>query len=129
MALAYLRNTSISGPSGEPISESAGQPSAKKKLPKGKFSMLLGGNLIVWAVFLVAILDIDVHSMSAVPMPKIPQKLAVSGIVYNEFNPTVIISKQVYGEGEVVDGYTIVDISRTEVTFQKGDKTLRRHVR
>jgi type II secretory pathway component PulC len=129
MALAYLRQNSMSGPDCGATSDSTGKRSAKKKLPKGKFSLLLSGNLIVWVIFAVSLMDIKVFSMSAIPLPKIPQKLAVSGIVYNEKSPSAIISKQVYGVGDVVDGYTISRITRTEVEFEKNGKKLIRQTR
>jgi hypothetical protein len=66
--------------------------------------------------------------MGKIPI-QIPQKLGVSGIVYNETSPSAIISNQVYGIGDVVDGYTISRITRTEVEFQKGDKIILRQVR
>ena len=107
----------------------AGKRSVKKKLPKGKFSLLLSGNLIVWVIFAISFMDIKVFSMDQISVPHIPQKLAVSGIVYNEKTPSAIISKQVYGVGDVVDGYTIVRITRSEVEFEKNGKKLIRHTR
>ena len=92
------------------------------KFSKGKFSLLLSGNLIIWVIFIVSFLDIDVFSMNAVSLPKIRQKLAVSGIVYNEKTPSAIISNQVYGGGDVVDGYTISRITQNGVEFQKNGK-------
>jgi type II secretory pathway component PulC len=109
-------------------SDSMGKQS-KKKLSKGKLSLLLSGNLIVWMIFAVSFLDIKVFSMNTISLPKIPQKLAVSGIVYNEKSPSAIISKQVYGVGDVVDGYTISRITRTEVEFEKNGKKLIRQTR
>ena len=129
MALAYLRQNSMSGFDSGTTSDSTGKRSAKKKLPKGKFSLLLSGNLIVWMIFAVSLMDIKVYSMNAIPLPKIPQKLAVSGIVYNEKSPSAIISKQVYGVGDVVGGYTISRITRTEVEFEKNGKKLIRQTR
>jgi len=107
-------------------------PASKRsgwKCSKGKFAALLGGNLIVWVVFLVSIMDINVFSINSASIPQLPQKLSVSGIVYNEASPSVIMSKQVYGIGDVVDDYTITRIDRTEVEFQKGDKKIIRQVR
>ncbi|MHC4291045.1 MAG: hypothetical protein ACYSTR_02370 [Planctomycetota bacterium] len=98
------------------------------KFSKGRFSALLSGNLIVWVIFFVSVFGIDVFSMGKIPI-QIPQKLGVSGIVYNETSPSAIISNQVYGIGDVVDGYTISRITRTEVEFQKGDKIILRQVR
>ena len=110
-------------------SDSMGKQSKKKKLPKGKLSLLLSGNLIVWMIFAVSFLDIKVFSMNTISLPKIPQKLAVSGIVYNEKSPSAIISKQVYGVGDIVDGYTISRITQTEVEFEKNGKKLIRQTR
>ncbi len=128
MALAYLRQNSMSGSDSGTTTESAGKQSVKKKLPKGKFSLLLSGNLIVWVIFAVSMMDIKVFSMNQIPI-SLPQKLAVSGIVYNEKSPSAIISKQVYGVGEVVGGYTIRRITRTEVEFEKNGKKLIRQIR
>ena len=125
MTLAFLRQDSM--PSVD-SSDSMGRQS-KKKLSKGKLSLLLSGNLIVWMIFAVSFLDIKVFSMNTLSLPKIPQKLAVSGIVYNEKSPSAIISKQVYGVGDVVDGYTISRITRTEVEFEKNGKKLIRQTR
>lgn len=100
----------------------------RKKTSKGKFSVLLGGNLLVWVFFIVSLLDMQVFSMGKIPLD-FPFKLAVNGIVYHETSPSVIIAKEVYGLGDVVDGYTIVDINRTEVRLSKGDKTIVRQVR
>ena len=126
MTLAFLRQDSM--PSVD-SSDSMGKQSKKKKLSKGKLSVLLSGNLIVWMIFAVSLLDIKVFSMNTISLPKIPQKLAVSGIVYNEKSPSAIISKQVYGVGDVVDGYTINRITRTEVEFEKNGKKLIRQTR
>ncbi|MHC5121295.1 MAG: hypothetical protein ACYSO7_07290 [Planctomycetota bacterium] len=118
MTLAFLRQDSMPGVDS---SDSMGKRS-KKKLSKGKLSLLLSGNLVVWMIFAVSFLDIKVFSMNSISLPKIPQKLAVSGIVYNEKSPSAIISKQVYGVGDVVDGYTISRITQTEVEFEKTAK-------
>ena len=123
MTLSFLRQDSM--PSMD-SSDSTGKRSKKKKLSKGKLSVLLSGNLIVWMIFAVSFLDIKVFSMNSIPLPKIPQKLAVSGIVYNEKSPSAIISKQVYGVGDIVDGYIISRITRTQVEFEKnGEKIVR----
>lgn len=124
-----MRQNSMSGPDYGATSDSVGQQSVKKKLPKGKFSLLLSGNLIVWVIFAVSFMDIKVFSMDTVSLPKIPQKLAVSGIVYSKTSPSAIISKQVYGVGDIVDGYTINRITRTEVEFEKNGKKLIRQTR
>ena len=126
MTLAFLRQDSMPGVDS---SDSMGKRSIKKKLSKGKLSLLLSGNLIVWMIFAVSFLDIKVFSMNTLSLPKIPQKLAVSGIVYNEKSPSAIISKQVYGVGDIVDGYTISRITRTEVEFEKNGKKLIRQTR
>ncbi|MCD6175142.1 MAG: hypothetical protein J7K65_05150 [Planctomycetes bacterium] len=129
MALAYLRQNSMSGSDSGTTTESAGKQSVKKKLSKGKFSLLLSSNVIVWVIFAISFMDIKVFSMDQISVPHIPQKLAVSGIVYNEKSPSAIISKQVYGVGEVVGGYTIRRITRTEVEFEKNGKKLIRQIR
>ena len=135
MALDYLRQNPLADVCGDPPeavkvrSVKKKKSTVRKKLPKGKFTMLLGGNLIVWMVFLVSVFDLKVFSMPSLSMPKMPQKLAVSGIVYNKEEPTVIISSQVYGIGDEVDGYTIVEITPNHVEFQNGDETLIRQVR
>ncbi|MHC5160667.1 MAG: SctD/MshK family protein [Planctomycetota bacterium] len=67
--------------------------------------------------------------MNTISLPKIPQKLAVSGIVYNEKSPSAIISKQVYGVGDIVDGYIISRITRTQVEFEKNGEKLVRQTR
>ena len=128
MALAFLRQNSMSGPDCGTTAEPVGERSVKKKLPKGKFSLLLSSNVIVWVIFAVSMMDIKVFSMDQIPIP-LPQKLAVSGIVYNEKTPSAIISKQVYGVGDVVDGYTIIRITRTDVEFEKNGKKLIRQTR
>ncbi|MHC5159566.1 MAG: hypothetical protein ACYSN8_06000 [Planctomycetota bacterium] len=125
MTLAFLRQDSMPGVDS---SDSMGKRS-KKKLSKGKLSLLLSGNLVVWMIFAVSFLDIKVFSMNSISLPKIPQKLAVSGILYNEKSPSAIISKQVYGVGDVVDGYTISRITQTEVEFEKNGKKLIRQTR
>ncbi|MHC4232572.1 MAG: hypothetical protein ACYTEM_01500 [Planctomycetota bacterium] len=126
MTLAFLRQDSM--PSVD-SSDSTGKRSKKKKLSKGKLSVLLSGNLIVWMIFAVSFLDIKVFSMNTLSLPKIPQKLAVSGIVYNEKSPSAIISKQVYGVGDIVDGYIISRITRTQVEFEKNGEKLVRQTR
>ena len=128
MALAYLRHNSMSGPDCGTTTDPAGERSVKKKLPKGKFSLLLSSNVIVWVIFVVSMMDIKVFSMNQIPI-SLPQKLSVSGIVYNEKTPSAIISKQVYGVGDVVDGYTIIRITRTDVEFEKNGKKLIRQTR
>ena len=126
MTLAFLRQDSM--PSMD-SSDSTGKRSKKKKLSKGKLSVLLSGNLIVWMIFAVSFLDIKVFSMNTISLPKIPQKLAVSGIVYNEKSPSAIISQQVYGVGDIVDGYIISRITRTQVEFEKNGEKLVRQTR
>jgi hypothetical protein len=115
------------------MDDEAGSSSTPKrsqwKFSRGKFSLLLSSNLIVWVLFAVSFMDIQVFSMDSVSLPKIPQKLSVSGIVYNEKTPSAIISKQVYSVGDVVDGYTISRITRTEVEFEKNGKKLTRQTR
>ena len=128
MALDFLRQNTMSVPDDEAVTDPAGKRSAKKKLPKGKFSLLLGGNLIVWVIFGVSLIDVKGFSMDRIPV-SIPQKLSVSGIVYSENSPSVIISNQIYGVGDVVDGYTITRISRTEVEFDKNGKKITRQTR
>ena len=118
----------MSGPDCGTTVEPTGGRSAKKKLPKGKFSLLLSGNVIIWVIFAVSVMDIKVFSMDQIPL-SLPQKLAVSGIVYNEKTPSAIISKQVYGIGDIVDGYTIIRITRTDVEFEKNGKKLIRQTR
>jgi hypothetical protein len=128
MALDYLRQNLIDG-----MDSYAGTGPASKKsrgtFSKKKLSLLLGGNLIVWVFFAVSFLGIDVFSMNSIHLPKIPQKLGVSGILYNENAPSVIISNQVYGVGDIVEGYIINRITRTEVEFQKDGEMLIRRTR
>jgi hypothetical protein len=128
MALNYLRQNLMSGFDNDAVSDPAPKQSGWK-FSKGKLSVLLGGNLIVWVIFLVSVFDLDVFSMNRISVPHISQKLSISGILYNEKTPTAIISNQVYGVGDVVDGYTITRITRTEVEFQKDDKIIIRQVR
>ena len=118
----------MSGPDCGTTTDPAGKRSVKKKLPKGKFSLLLSSNVLVWVIFVVSVMDIKVFSMNQIPI-SLPQKLSVSGIVYNEKAPSAIISKQVYGIGDVVDGYTIIRITRTDVEFEKNGKKLIRQTR
>lgn len=128
MSLEYLRQNAISG------LDDIELPAAKPKRPPRKFfvkkfAVLLSGNLIVWSFFLVSVLDIDVHSMTGISVPHIPHKLAVTGIIYNDQKPTAIISNQVYTIGDIVDGYIIQDITRTEVQFEKDGKVVTRQMR
>lgn len=117
MALDYLRQSAVND-----LDYTVAKPKAVKskrsfwKIKKSRFFMLFGSNLIVWAVFATVFFDVNVFSMD---IAHLPNKLQVTGIVYNENMPTAIISNQVYEIGEVVDGYTITDISRTEVQFEK----------
>jgi len=127
MGLAYLRQDQMASLGNDTLSNPSGEPS-HRKFSKGKFSVLLGGNLIVWVVFLVSVMDINVFSMHSISLPKIPQKLSISGILYSETSPSVIISNQVYGIGDVVEGYTVSKITRTEVEFQKDDEKIVRQV-
>ncbi|MDH4203230.1 MAG: hypothetical protein OEV87_10095 [Phycisphaerae bacterium] len=127
MGLDYLKQNPMSG-----FDDAVSNPAPKRsgcKFPKGKFSVLLGGSLIAWAILLVSVFDLNVFSMNSISVPHIPQKLSVSGIVYSEMSPSVIISNEVYGIGDVVDDYTVTRIARTEVEFQKGDKKIIRQVR
>ena len=129
MALDYLRHDSISGLDSEATTDPAGNPSVKEKLPKGKFSLLLSSSLIVWVIVVVSMMDIKVFSMNRMSVPRIPQKLAVSGIVYNKETPSAIISKKVYSIGDIVNGYTINRITRTEVEFERDGQKLIRQAR
>ena len=126
MALEYLRQNPLNEYMDEAPAGKQHRP--KKKISKKKFSALLFGNLAVWVVFLISILDINVLSMDAVSMPHITANLDIKGIVYCETSPSVIISKDVYSVGDEVDGYTITNITRTEVEFKKGDKIVIRQV-
>ena len=128
MALDYLRHNLMDGMDSNTGAKSASKKS-RRKISRKKFSLLLGGNLIVWVFFAVSFLGIDVFSMNSIRLPKIPQKLAVSGIVYNEKSPSAIISNKVYEIGDMVDGYIISRITRTEVEFQKNGETLIRRTR
>lgn len=127
MALDYLRQSVVTDIDGSTLPASKPRRSFWN-IPKGKFTLLLGGNLIIWVIFAVSIFDLNVFSMDGISMPHIPQKLAVSGIVYSETSPSVIISNQVYGIGDVVEGYTVSKITPTEVEFRNGDKTILRQV-
>jgi len=127
MALEYLRQTTAIGVS--EVSGTGAKQTPPRRMSRGKFAMLLSGNLIVWVIFLVLIFDLKVFSADGVSMPKLPQKLAVNGIVYNESSPTVLIGKQACGIGDVVDGYTIIRITPTQVEFEKNGKKLIRQAR
>ncbi|MCI0498204.1 MAG: hypothetical protein L0Y36_00785 [Planctomycetales bacterium] len=116
---------SLSSPA-EP-NEAPVQPGIRK-FSKRKFSLLLSGNLIVWAGFIVMLMDIPVFSMDKIPV-SLPQTLTVSGIVYNEARPCAIISDVVYGVGDIVNGYTVVRIDRSQVEFEKNGKTITRQIR
>ena len=48
--------------------------------------------------------------------------LPIKGIVYSEDRPSVIIGTDVYFLGDIVDGNTIVSITRNEVGFEKNEK-------
>ena len=126
MALEYLRQN----PLNEYVDETSagGQVHRERKFSKKKFSLLLLGNLAVWVIFLVSILDFNVLSMGDVPVPHIIANLDVTGIVYDATSPSVIIAKKVYSVGDEVDGYIITNITRTEVEFKKGDKIVIRQV-
>lgn len=139
MSLEFLRQNPVNDFCDSPVPSAQPQPSTQlqpsthqqpaKKFSKSKFSLLLGSNLIVWVIFIVSLLNLKGFSMNEIPIPNLPCQLTVSGIIYHENSPSVIISKQVYGLGDVVDGYTIVNITRTEVEFRKGDHTIVRQVR
>jgi len=128
MALTYLRHSTVSAMD-DAITSAPRPKEPERKFRKSKFSLLLSSNVIVWAIFAVSLMDIKGFSMNHIPIPHVAQKLAVSGIVYNEKSPSAIISKQVYGIGDVVDGYTISRITRTEVEFEKNGKKLIRQTR
>ena len=127
MALTYLRHSTVSAMD-DAVASAPCPKEPSRKFRKGKFSLLLSSNVIVWVIFAVSVMDIKVFSMDQIPI-SLPQKLAVSGIVYNEKSPSAIISKQVYGIGDVVDGYTITRITRTDVEFEKNGKKLIRQTR
>lgn len=127
MALEYLRQTLITGVD-DAAAPDSNHTRPEQRLSKGKFALLFGGNLIVWIIFGVSLLGVDGFSKDAISLPKIPQKLMVSGIVYSEASPSVIISNQVYGIGDVVEGYTVSRITPTEVEFRKDDKKIIRQV-
>ena len=128
MGLDYLRQTQIMYSENGTV---AGSPNgqSEKRLSLGKFTLLLSGNLIVWLIFAVSLLGADALSMDKISKAHLPRKLEVSGIVYNEKNPSAIIEKEVYGIGDVVDGYTIIRITRTEVEFEKNGKKIIRQTR
>lgn len=95
-----------------------------KKISKGKFSLLLSSNLIVWLIFAVSFFDLEVFSMPSLPPSINPGAFKVTGIVYNEISPSAIVDNEIYGVGDEIDGYTITAIGRTEVVFRKGDKII-----
>ena len=127
MALTYLRHSTVSAMD-DAVAFAPCPKEPSRKFRKSKFSLLLSSNVIIWAIFAVSVMDVKVFSMDQIPV-SFPQKLGVSGIVYNEKTPSAIISKQVYGIGDVVDGYTITRITRTDVEFEKNGKKLIRQTR
>lgn len=48
-----------------------------------------------------------------------PEKIVVKGIVFSKTNPTAIIGETIVGQGEVINGATIVTITRDSVEFEK----------
>jgi hypothetical protein len=44
--------------------------------------------------------------------------IELSGIIWNPAAPLVIIDREIYKKGESVNGYEIIKVSRTEVTFR-----------
>lgn len=131
MALAFLRQDAIGTLSSSAESKPVSARPALRKFSKSKFSLLLSGNVIVWIIFAVSLLDIHVFSMDAIDaIPvSIPLKLTVSGIIYHEISPSALIGKEVYRVGDVVDGFTIVRIDRHQVEFEKNGKTVVKEVR
>lgn len=48
-----------------------------------------------------------------------PEKIMVKGIVFSKTNPTAIIGEKIVAQGEVINGATVVTISRDSVEFEK----------
>ncbi|KJJ85371.1 hypothetical protein OMAG_000756 [Candidatus Omnitrophus magneticus] len=48
----------------------------------------------------------------------------VTGIMYNEVNPSVIINGKILAEGESVDGYTIYKILHDKIILKSGGKEI-----
>lgn len=44
--------------------------------------------------------------------------IELSGIIWNPADPLVIIGREIYRKGESVNGYEIIKVSRTEVSFR-----------
>ena len=55
-------------------------------------------------------------------------KGTVTGIIYNEENPTAIVCGQVVHEGDIVHGYKVLRILREKVELKKNGKILVKEV-
>lgn len=102
------------------------QPEAPQK-KKRKFLLLLVGNILVWA--LAGFLYTSYTGPGEWKMPSFLEPLTtnrdiVTGIIYNEENPSAIICGQVVHQGDVVEGYRVLKIGRHEVALEKDGKTL-----
>jgi hypothetical protein len=68
-----------------------------------------------------------VEAEAAAEVP-VEETIEISGIVYSEKKPTVLINGQVVFEGQAVNGATILKISRNAVEFEKDGRQWTRHV-
>ncbi len=94
---------------------------------KAKILLLLVGNILVWA--LAGFFYTCYTGPGEWKLPHFFDSLTtnrsiVTGIIYNEENPSAIICGQVAHEGDVVEGYKVLNIGRHEVALEKDGKKL-----
>ena len=60
--------------------------------------------------------------------PGTPKKktepLVLSGVLWDDANPQAMIGDQIFGEGDTIQGYKVIDIQKTKVILDNGTATL-----
>ena len=130
MVLRYLvadseyKTSEIAPPKNKVVAPKQDESPQKKKR---KFLLLLVGNILVWALagfFYTSYTGPGEWKMPRFLEPLTTNRDIVTGIIFNEENPSAIICGQVAHEGDVVEGYKVLKIGRHEVALEKNGKKL-----
>ncbi len=130
MVLKYLtadsmyQTSEIAPPKVKVVAPKLDEPPQKKKR---KVLLLLVGNILVWALagfFYTCYTGPGEWKMPHFLDPLTTNRGIVTGIIYNEENPSAIICGQVAKEGDTVEDYKVLKIGKHEVVLEKGGRKL-----
>jgi hypothetical protein len=111
----------VSVPEEQPVAVVKSPSASRKRL---WFLLLLLANVISWTYLCTLWTGTQSELLRLLPF----NRAMVSGIIYHEENPSAIVWDRVVYQGDTIDGYKVVRISKDEVEFEKDGKTLIKRV-